>query len=133
MPQEGTDVREGLARRRVADLRHLDEANYVYAHRLFQCLVVALRPLRVEELAEFLAFEFEDGERPIYQADCRLEDPREAVLSTCSGIVRDTTFVVALVPKNDDLRDCDKELFDRDGGAYGTKLVENGVDIIEMR
>lgn len=27
-----------------------------YAHRLFQCLVVSIRPLRVEELAEILRF-----------------------------------------------------------------------------
>jgi len=60
---------------------------WAHAHRLFQCLVVALRPLRVEELAEFLAFEFEDGESPIFQADCRPEDPREAVLSTCSSLI----------------------------------------------
>ena len=59
----------------------------MYAHRLFQCLVVALRPLRVEELAEFLAFEFEDGESPVFQTDCRPEDPREAVLSTCSSLI----------------------------------------------
>ena len=59
----------------------------MYAHRLFQCLLVALRPLRVEELAEFLAFEFEDGESPVFQTDCRPEDPREAVLSTCSSLI----------------------------------------------
>jgi len=53
----------------------------------FNTIVVALRPLRVEELAEFLAFEFEDEESPIFQADCRPEDPREAVLSTCSSLI----------------------------------------------
>jgi len=55
--------------------------------RLFQCLVVALHPLSVEELADFLAFEFDDGESPIFQADCRPEDPREAVLCTCSSLI----------------------------------------------
>jgi len=49
--------------------------------------VVALRPLRVEELAEFLAFEFEDGGSPIFQADCSPEDPRDAVLYTCSSLI----------------------------------------------
>ena len=59
----------------------------MYAHRLFQCLVVALRPLRVEELTEFLVFEFKDGGSPIFQVDCRPEDPRAAVLSTCSSLI----------------------------------------------
>jgi Ankyrin repeats (3 copies) len=68
-------------------LLDIDKENWAYAHRLFQCLVVALRPLRVEELAEFLAFEFEDGRSPIFQADCRPEDPRDAVLSTCSSLI----------------------------------------------
>jgi Ankyrin repeats (3 copies) len=68
-------------------LLDIDKENWAYAHRLFQCLVVSLRPLRVEELAEFLAFEFEDGASPIYQADCRPDDPRDAVLSTCSSLI----------------------------------------------
>jgi len=68
-------------------LLDIDKENWTYAHRLFQCLVVALRPLSVEELAEFLAFEFEEGGTPIFQADCRPEDPREAVLSTCSSLI----------------------------------------------
>jgi len=33
--------------------------------------------LYVEELAEFLAFEFEEGGTPIFQADCRLQTPRD--------------------------------------------------------
>jgi len=65
----------------------IDEENWVYAHRLFQCLVVALRPLHVKELAEFLAFEFDDGGSPVFQAGCRPEDPKEAVLSTCSSLI----------------------------------------------
>ena len=68
-------------------LLDIAKENWVYAHCLFQCLVVALRPLRVEELAEFLAFEFENGEIPVFQADCRPEDPRDAVLSTCSSLI----------------------------------------------
>jgi hypothetical protein len=65
----------------------IDEQIWEYAHRLFQCLIVSIRPLHVEELAEFLAFELEDGEDPIFNADCRPEDPREAVLSTCSSLI----------------------------------------------
>src|ERR1700747_3831693 len=39
-------------------LREIKKANREIAHRLMQCLVVAVRPLRVEELAEVLAFDF---------------------------------------------------------------------------
>jgi hypothetical protein len=35
-----------------------------HAHRLFQCLVVAIRPLRVEELAELFAIEFDRDAGP---------------------------------------------------------------------
>ena len=39
-------------------LSQIPQANQVHAHRLLQCLVVAVRPLRVEELAELLFFFF---------------------------------------------------------------------------
>jgi Ankyrin repeats (3 copies) len=80
-------------------LLDIDKRHWAYAHRLFQCLVVALRPLRVEELAEFLAFEFKDGGSPIFQEDCRHENPREAVLSTCSSLISvvDKRFGEAIV------------------------------------
>src|SRR5882672_5625469 len=39
----------------------IDEEKREYALRLFRCLVVSIRPLRVEELAEILAIQF-DGE-----------------------------------------------------------------------
>ena len=68
-------------------LEVLDEANWEYAHRLFQCVTVASRPLRVEELAEFLAFDLTTGSLPDFLPDCRAEDPREAVLSTCSSLL----------------------------------------------
>ncbi|KAN0141638.1 hypothetical protein V8E53_000100, partial [Lactarius tabidus] len=47
-----------------------------HAHRLLQCLTVAMRPLRVEELAEVLAFELDsaEGELPRYHPDWRWED-----------------------------------------------------------
>jgi hypothetical protein len=48
---------------------------------------VASRPLRVEELAEFLAFDFKAGAIPIFREDWRLEDPFDAVLSTCSTLL----------------------------------------------
>jgi hypothetical protein len=39
-------------------LREITKPNQGHARRLLQCLVTAVRPLRVEELAEILAFDF---------------------------------------------------------------------------
>jgi ankyrin repeat protein len=68
-------------------LREINKADWELAHRLFQCVAVASRPLQVEELAEFLAFDF--TARPVakFQEDWRLEDPVDAVLSTCSTLL----------------------------------------------
>ena len=41
------------------------------------------RTIRVEELAEFLEFDFEVGPPPKLHEDWRLADPVDAVLSTC--------------------------------------------------
>jgi ankyrin repeat protein len=68
-------------------LQDIDEENWEYAHRLFQCITVASRPLRVEELAEFLAFDFDAGLIPTFFPEWRPEDPRDAVLSTCSSLI----------------------------------------------
>jgi ankyrin repeat protein len=59
-----------------------------HAHRLFQCLVVAMRPLRVTELAEVLAVDFEgDGQIPILNEAWRFADPVYGVLSSCSSLI----------------------------------------------
>ena len=68
-------------------LLDIDDENWAYAHRLFQCIVVARRPLRVEELAEFLAFKYEAGGGLTFEGDWRPENPRDIVLSTCSSLV----------------------------------------------
>src|SRR5712691_1973777 len=68
-------------------LREIDDANWEFSRRLFLCVAVASRPLNVEELAEFLAFDFRAGPVPKYREDWRLEDPLEAVLSTCSTLL----------------------------------------------
>jgi ankyrin repeat protein len=68
-------------------LLDIDKDNWAYAHRLFQCIVVARRPLRVEELAEFLAFKCGEGGSLTFEEDWRPEDPRETVLSTCSSLI----------------------------------------------
>jgi ankyrin repeat protein len=68
-------------------LEEIDEQNRDYAHRLFQCVAAASRPLLVNELAEFLAFDFEAGLTPTFLADWRPEDPTHAVLSVCSSLL----------------------------------------------
>ena len=71
-------------------LRSINKAQKDDAYRLLQCLVVAVRPLRVEELAELLAFDFQassSGGIPNLKADWRWDDHEEAVLSTCSSLI----------------------------------------------
>src|SRR6266478_6697578 len=68
-------------------LLDIGEDNWAYAHRLFQCVVVAQRPLRVGELAEFLAFKSGEGGSLTFEEDWRPEDPRDTVLSTCSSLI----------------------------------------------
>ena len=68
-------------------LREVRKPNQRHAHRLLQCLVVAARPLQVEELAEVLAFDFSGEGMPKLNPSWRWEDQEEAVLSTCSSLV----------------------------------------------
>ena len=68
-------------------LREIKDTNWEFARRLLLCVAVVSRPLRVEELAELLAFDFEAGQIPTFHEDWRLEDPLEAVLSTCSTLL----------------------------------------------
>ncbi|KAF8268319.1 hypothetical protein EI94DRAFT_1186065 [Lactarius quietus] len=71
-------------------LKAINKAQKNNAHRLLQCLTVASRPLRVEELAELLAFDFQassSGGIPKLREDWRWEDQEEAVLSTCSSLI----------------------------------------------
>ena len=70
-------------------LRAIHDDIKEHARRLLHCLAVAVRPLRVEELAEILAFDFDaaKGDIPEYHADWRWKDQEEAVLSTCSSLI----------------------------------------------
>ena len=68
-------------------LGEIDEQNWKFAHRLFQCVAAASRPLYVNELAEFLAFDFEAGSTPTFLSDWRPEDPSHTVLSICSSLL----------------------------------------------
>ncbi|KAI9438127.1 hypothetical protein H4582DRAFT_2129160 [Lactarius indigo] len=71
-------------------LRGINKAQRDNAHRLLQCLAVAVRPLQIEELAELLVFDFQassSGGIPKLKDDWRWDDQEEAVLSTCSSLV----------------------------------------------
>jgi len=69
-------------------LREIKKPNRDHALRLLQCLVVATRPLRVEELTEVLAVDFdvEDG-IPKLDTSWRWEDQEQALLSSCSSLI----------------------------------------------
>ncbi len=71
-------------------LREINKKNREHAHRLLQCLTVAVRPLRIAELAEILAVDFgttTDGGTSRLNPDWRWEDQEQAVLSTCSSLI----------------------------------------------
>ncbi|KAH9055262.1 ankyrin repeat-containing domain protein [Lactarius vividus] len=70
-------------------LKQIKRPSIHHAHRLLQCLTVAIRPLRVEELAELLAYDFDAAEEGIPKVDpnWRWKDHEEAVLSTCSSLI----------------------------------------------
>ena len=69
-------------------LREIKRPNRDHARRLLQCLVVAVRPLEVKELAEVLAVDFDDAEGiPKLKPDWRWEDEEQAILSSCSSLI----------------------------------------------
>ncbi|KAH9983395.1 hypothetical protein BJV74DRAFT_622140 [Russula compacta] len=69
-------------------LSDIPKSNRVHAHRLLQCLTVAVRPLQVEELAEVLAVDFMGiGGTPKLKEDLRWEDQEQAVLTACSSLI----------------------------------------------
>jgi hypothetical protein len=68
-------------------LLSIDSEKREYVQRLFQCLTVSIRPLRVAELAEILAIRFDSDSIPNYNAGWRPGEAEEAVLSACSGLI----------------------------------------------
>ena len=68
-------------------LHEIPKEKREHAHRLFQCLVVAFRPLRVEELAELFAIEFDRDAGSSLKEGWRPESPEDAVLSACSTLI----------------------------------------------
>src|SRR6266849_1845502 len=69
-------------------LKEIKKPNRSHARRVLQCLVVAIRPLRVAELAEVLAVDFDDAEGiPRLKTDWRWEEEELALLSACSSLI----------------------------------------------
>ena len=69
-------------------LEEIKKPNREHARRLLQCLVVAIRPLRVSELAEVLAVDFDDDEgMPKLNPNWRWEDEEQALLGSCSSLI----------------------------------------------
>src|SRR5258708_2664895 len=69
-------------------LKEIKKPNKRLAQSVLQCLVVATRPLRVEELAEVLAVDFNDAEGiPRSKPDWQWEDQELALQSACSSLI----------------------------------------------
>src|SRR5712672_4200728 len=69
-------------------LKEIKKPNRDHARRLLQCLVVAIRPLRIEELAEVLAIDFDNAEGiPKLNPSWRWEDQERALLTSCSSLI----------------------------------------------
>ena len=81
------DLPEGLDETYERILREIRKPNRGHAHRLLQCLVAAVRPLQVKELAEVLAVDFIAEGIPKLNVGWRWGDQEEAVLSICSCLV----------------------------------------------
>jgi hypothetical protein len=68
-------------------LQGIPKEKFEHASRLFQCMVAAVRPFYVEELAEIFAIDFATNNVPNLVAGWRPENPEETVLSTCSTFI----------------------------------------------
>ena len=69
-------------------MREIKKPNRDHARRLLQCLVAAIRPLRVDELAEVLAVNFDDAEGiPKLNPYWRGEDEEQALMTSCSSLI----------------------------------------------
>ena len=69
-------------------LKEIKKPNRDHARRVLQCLVVAIRPFEVKELAEVLAVDFDDAEGiPKLKTNWRWEDEEQALLTSCSSLI----------------------------------------------
>ena len=90
-------------------LKEIKKPNRGLAQRVLQCLVVAIRPLRVSELAEVLAVDLDNLEGiPRLNTNWRWEDQEQALLIACSSLI-------TIVEAGDG--DSDVETSDNDSGV----------------
>ena len=68
-------------------LKEIKKPNRSHAQRVLQCLVVAIRPLRVAELAEVLAVDFDAEGVPKLNAHWRWEDQEQALQVACCSLI----------------------------------------------
>src|SRR5713226_4746333 len=81
------DLPESLDETYDRTLMGIDKEKREYAQRLFRCLVVSIRPLRVEELAEVFAVRLPNAAPPTFNAAWRPDNAEEAVMSACSSLI----------------------------------------------
>jgi hypothetical protein len=65
----------------------IDKEKMDYANCLFQCLVVSIRPLHADELAELFAILPKADSTSEFNIGWRPENPKEFILSTCTTLV----------------------------------------------
>src|SRR6266446_5778761 len=82
------DLPDGLDQTYDRTLLGIDNQKRKFARRLFQCLLVSIRPLHVDELAEvLLAIRFDEAVSPTFNAGWRPVNAEEAVMSACSSLI----------------------------------------------
>jgi ankyrin repeat protein len=97
-------------------LQEIKRPNRALAQRVLQCLVAATRPLRVEELAEVLAIDFDNAEGiPRLNPGWRWEDEEQALLFACSSLI--------VIVEGGDVEASDSES-DSDVEAGDSRLVQ---------
>ena len=87
LPRTLEELPESLDETYARILKEITTQNRDYARRLLRCLVVAIRPLRMEELAEVLAIDFDVEGVPMLNTRWRWEDQEQALLSSCSSLI----------------------------------------------
>jgi len=116
-------------------LKEIGKPNQKHAYRLLQCLVTAVRPLRVKELAEVLAVDFDAGGTPMLNPGWRWSDHQEAVLSPCSSLVmiveneRQEQNVNVNEDKDDDSRIVQFSHFSVKEYLMSSRLAESSKDV----
>jgi hypothetical protein len=81
------DLPESLDKTYERILREIRKPNQEHALQLLQCLVASARPLKVEELAQVLVFDFDEEGVPKPNLDWRWEDQEKAIMTACSNLV----------------------------------------------